>query len=192
MLSLWLLPLAASATAQPSPPSRPSLAGTWKTACMPIGRNGRHGFVTTLTATGKTLTAVSQVYAHNSCDTPTIRTTYRAAITALDENGSAIDLDHVVDAVEMTVDAADVIAVYNKPGSGCGFGGGWQQGVPRAVAGRTCAPFNFPVAGTRLYERVWIDGGKLRLGSFPIVWANTSPERRPANPGGMVFERVGS
>jgi hypothetical protein len=157
---------------------------------MPIGRNGRHGFITSLTVTQKTLAAVAQVYAHSNCDTPTFRTTFHATIAAIDENGAAINLDHVVDAVEMTLDAADVVDTYNKPGSGCGFGGGWQRGVARSVAGRTCAPFVFPVAGTRLYERVWVDGDTLRLGSFPIVWANTSPERRPANPGGLVFERV--
>lgn len=192
MSSLWLLPLAVAAMAHPAPPPRPPLVGTWKTACMPIGKNGRHGMITTLTATAETLTAASQVYARASCDTPTIRTTYRATITALDERGGGFDLDHVVEAIEMTIDSADVIEVYNKPGSGCGFGGGWQRGVTRAVAGRTCAPFAFPAAGTRLYERIWIEENRLRLGSFPIVWANTSPERRPANPGGMIFERVES
>ena len=120
MLSLWLLPLVASAAAQSTPPARAPLAGTWKTGCMPIGKNGRHGFVTTLTASGKSLTAVSQVYAHNSCDTPTIKTIYRATILAAGEKDGAIDMDHVVDAIEMTIDAADVVAVYNRPGSGCG------------------------------------------------------------------------
>lgn len=186
-----LLPLLTGAMAHSVPAPPPALAGTWKTGCMPMGKNGRHGMITTLTATGKTLAAVAQVYAHNDCDTPTIRTTYRATIIATDEKGGAIDLDHVVDAIEMTLDAADVVAVYNKPGSGCGFGGGWRQAVPRAVDGRTCAPFAFPAAGTRLYERVWIEGDTLRLGSFPIVWANTSPERRPRDPGGLVFGRVG-
>lgn len=184
LLSLWLL------AAPVAPPAPPPIAGTWRTGCMPIGRNGRHGMITTLTATAKTLTAVSQVYAHNSCDTPTIRTTFRARITRAAESGGAIDLDQVVDAIEMTVDAPDVITVYNKPGSGCGFGGGWQQGQSRAVDGRNCAPFAFPVRGTRLYERVWIDRDRLRLGSFPIVWANTSPERRPTTPGAMTFERI--
>ncbi|NIJ18929.1 hypothetical protein FHS95_000598 [Sphingomonas naasensis] len=192
MLSLWLLPLLAGVAGQSAHPAPSPIVGTWKTGCMPIGRNGRHGLITTLTATPMTLSAVSQVYAHSNCDTPTIRTTFRARIAKTGANGAAIDLDHVVDAIEMTVDAPDVIAVYNQPGSGCGFGGGWQQGQPRAVDGRTCAPFPFPVRGTRLFERVWVEGTTLRLGSFPIVWANTSPERRPTNPGGMIFERVGS
>lgn len=192
MLSIWLLPLAAGAAVQSAHPVPSPIVGTWKTVCMPIGKNGRHGLITTLTATPATLSAVSQLYAHNNCDTPTIRTTYRATIRTIGGKDGAIDLDHVVDAIEMTLDAADVVAVYNRPGSGCGFGDGWRQGLTRAVDGRTCAPFTFPVRGTRLYERVWIEGDRLRLGSFPIVWANTSPERRPANPGGMVFERVGS
>lgn len=194
MRSLWLLlaiPLVAGATPSPAPPTSP-IIGTWKTGCMPIGRNGRHGFITTLTVKARTLTAVSQVYAHGSCDTPTLRTTYRATVAALGESDGTLDLDHVVDTIEMTIDAADVVAVYNKPGSGCGFGGGWQLGIARGVEGRICAPFSFPITGTRLYERVWIDGNKLRFGSFPIVWANTTPERRPTNPGGLTFERDGS
>lgn len=194
MRLILLLPLLSSLATCASTRSAPSpaspIAGVWKTGCMPIGKNGRHGFVTTLTASEKTFTAVSQVYAHNNCDTPTLRTTYRATIAAIGGNGSAIDLDHVVDVIEMTVDSGDVIATYNKPGSGCGFGGGWQSGIPRNVAGRACAPFSFPMAGTRLYERVWIEDDRLRLGSFPIVWVNTSPDRRPASPGALVFQRI--
>jgi hypothetical protein len=192
---IHMLPFAAAlagalpaGTAPPTP--RSALHGTWKTGCMPIGRNGRHGFITTLTIARGKLVAVSQVYAHANCDTPTVRTSYRATIAAIRENGPTVDLDHVVDAVEMTANAADVVEAYNKPGSGCGFGGGWRLDVPRGIEGRTCAPFTFPAAGTRLYERVWIEGDKLRLGSFPTVWANTAPERRPTRPGGLAFERT--
>jgi hypothetical protein len=186
---LLLAPLAACTIAHPIPPISP-IAGVWKTACLPIGKNGRHGFVTTLTATRKELTAVSQVYAHSNCDTPTVRTTFRATLATITETSGAIDLDHVVGGIERSLDAADVVDAYNKPGSGCGFGGGWRRGVSRDVTGQTCAPFTFPVTGTRLYERVWIEGDTLRLGSFPVVWTNTSPERRPAHPGGLTFARV--
>lgn len=157
---------------------------------MPIGVGGRHGFITTLTVRGRKLSAASQVYAHANCDTPTIRTVYQGRITAAKERAGGIDLDHVVGSVTMTLDAADVVTTYNKPGSGCGFGGGWQLGLARGVEGRSCAPFTFPTANTRLYERVWLEGGKLRLGSFPVAWTNTTPERRPATPGGLTFDRL--
>lgn len=168
----------------------PAIEGNWKTGCLPIGRNGRHGFVTTLAVRGTTLEAVSQVYAHADCDTPTIRTRYRGRIVATGGQAGTIDLDHVVEAIEMTLDAADVVQVYNKPGSGCGFGGGWHLGTARSIEGRTCAPWTFPIAGTRLYERMWVDGGRLRVGSFPTAWTNVTPEARPTAPGMLVFTRA--
>lgn len=185
-----LLALTFAALSPPAAASSP-LEGEWSTGCAPIGQNGRHGFITRITATGDALTAVAQVYAHNNCDTPTMRTTYRATIIAATKHEGSIELDHVVESITMTLDAADIVAVYNRPGSGCGFGSGWQLGAARDVAGRRCAPFSFPLANTRLYERLWLAGDTLQLGSFPIVWTNTSPELRPTKPGRLRFQRVG-
>ena len=90
----------------------------------------------------------------------------------------------------MTADAADVVTTYNaNDKSGCGMGGGWALGVARSVEGRFCAPWTFPAIGTSLYERAWVSGDELRVGSFPAVWNNTSPDKRPTTPGLMVFHR---
>ncbi len=90
----------------------------------------------------------------------------------------------------MTLAAPDVVETYNKPGSGCGFGGGWVLGQPRNVLSATCPPLTFPAAGTRIYDRVWIEGDTLRAGISLVPWANTSPDKRPAVPGALVFTRV--
>ena len=179
-------------SAAPSPKAR--IAGMWKTECKPIGKNGRHGFITRLEVKGRALTATTQIYAHNNCDIPTVRTIYRGTMTVVAEGpDGAIDFDHIVKAITMTPDHEEVVTAYNGGGqSGCGYGGGWTLGVARGVEGRYCAPFTFPVAGTKLYERAWVSGNELRIGSFPVVWTNIAPDKRPTAPGLMVFRRAAS
>lgn len=191
ILALWLavpaIPQAGTAAA------RPAIEGSWQTACLPIGKNGRHGFITRLDIKRGRITASSQIYAHSNCDTPTVHTDYRGKIDDVRPgNDGVIDFDHEVIEITTTADHPEVVTIYNagNPDSGCGLGGGWQLGVPRAVDGRTCTPWTFPAAGTRLYERAWVSGDELRIGSFPSVWNNTTPEKRPTTPGLLVFRRV--
>jgi len=175
------------------PAARTGIEGAWQTACLPIGKNGRHGFVTQLKITHGGITASSQVYAHSNCDTPTVRTDYRGAMTKVAPGADgATEFDHKVETITTTPDDPEVVTIYNagNPGSGCGFGGGWQLGVARPVEGRTCAPWTFPAIGTTLYERGWVSDDELRIGSFPTVWDNTTPEKRPTSPGLLVFRRV--
>lgn len=165
----------------------------WQTACLPIGKNGRHGFVTRLNIARGTIAASSQIYAHNNCDTPTVRMEYRGAMKTVTATADgAVDFDHRVEALTQTADDPEAVSIYNAgaPGSGCGLGGGWQLGVARAVDGRTCAPWTFPRIGTMLYERGWVAGDELRIGSLPSVWDNTAPDKRPTAPGLLVFHRV--
>jgi hypothetical protein len=173
--------------------AHPAIEGSWVTACLPIGKNGRHGFITRLEIKRGRITASSQIYAHSNCDTPTVHTDYRGKIADMRPGDDGVtDFDHEVIEITTTADHPEVVTIYNAgdPGSGCGLGGGWQLGVARAVDGRTCAPWTFPAARTRLYERAWISGDELRIGSFPSVWNNTTPEKRPTAPGLLVFRRV--
>lgn len=187
-----MLALAAALVACTPRQSAPThaLTGVWQTGCAPVGENGRHGFVTTLELHDGWIDATSQLYARATCDTPTIRAHYRGRITALRDEAGTIDLDHRVHRIDMTLQAADVVDAYNRPGSGCGFGEGWKLGVARPIAGRICAPFAFPAAGTRLYERLWIEGAELRPGNIPFTWTNTAPVLRPATPGTQRFRRI--
>ncbi|HVJ02892.1 MAG TPA: hypothetical protein VM662_11970 [Sphingomonas sp.] len=190
-LAICLL-IALPAESHPQPGGRTGIEGRWKTACVPIGKNDRHGFITTLEVRDDLFTAVSQLYAHSDCNTPTVRTHYSGRIHAALAHDGVIDVDHVVESIRMTLDDADVVEAYNKPGEGCGISGGWRLNTARPIDGRTCAPWTFPAAGTRLYERMWRTGDQLRIGSFPTVWTNTAPERRAATPGTLVFVRIGA
>lgn len=194
VLGVMAAALAASTTAQPAMPGpRTAIDGVWQTGCLPIGKNGRHGFVTRLEIARGKISASTRIYAHNSCDTPTVLMDYRGSITKeTPGTDGAIDFDHRVEKITTTAQDPEVVTIYNagNPGSGCGFGGGWQLGVARPVEGRTCAPWTFPAAGTGLYERGWVSGDELRIGSFPTVWDNTTPEKRPTTPGLLVFRRV--
>jgi hypothetical protein len=171
---------------------RPAIDGVWKSDCLPIGKNGRHGFIVRLEIKGKQIAAAAQVYAHSSCDMPTVLTEYRGTIAKMRSNGDgSVDFDHVVEAITTTANHPEVVTIYNgNAASGCGFGGGWQLNVARAVDGRTCAPWTFPKAGTRLYERAWVAGDDLRIGSLPSRWDNVTPDKRPTAPGALVFHRV--
>lgn len=188
-LSLFVI---GAAPAAPTPTPRVGwIDGRWSSDCTPIGKNGRHGFIVSVTIRGKSIEATSQTYAHNNCDTPTVRVVYRGRIV-LRANGAAstgsdhiVDFDHVAVAVTMTANDPEVVAIYNadNANAGCGFGGGWRLNVPRSIAGRACAPFTFPASGARFYERAWRNGLQLRIGGFPLVWTNTSPDKRPTAPG---------
>ena len=144
-----------------------------------------HGFVTRLEVKERALTATTQIDAHSICDIATVSTAYRGNIvrTVIGSDG-AVDFDQSSSlAVTMTADAADVVTIYNADDkSGCGMGGGWTLGVARRVEGRFCAPWTFPAIGTSLYERAWVAGDELRIGSFPAVWNNISPDKRPSTP----------
>jgi len=185
-ISLSLV-LAGAAPAAPIAPKSAAAAieGSWKSACLPIGKNGRHGLIVRVAVTRSKIAATSQTYAHSNCDIPTVRTDYEGRIVARKAAGDTIDFDHVVTSLTMTPNAPDVVAIYNADNStaGCSMGGGWQLNVPRKMDGRTCAPWTFPKIGTRLYERAWRAPGELRIGSFPAVWTNTTPDKRPTMPG---------
>jgi hypothetical protein len=191
---LGLLTLSVAVPALPNAgvaAARPGIEGSWQTGCLPIGKNGRHGFITRMEIKRGRITASSQIYAHNNCDTPTVHTEYRGKIVGMRSGDDGVtNFDHEVVAITTTADDPEVVTIYNASNSGCGFGGGWQLGVARAVDGRTCTPWTFPAKGTRLYERGWIAGDELRIGSFPTVWTNTTPEKRPTSPGLLIFRRV--
>lgn len=182
---LWTA-LALAMLPAPSP-----IEGSWKTGCVPIGQNGRHGLITRLTVEGSRLTVRSQLYAHDGCDRPTILTEYQGHLARVQPASGGVELDHAVRNVTMRIDAADVLPFYNsgEAGAGCGLTA-WELGVSRSVAGRTCTPFVLPAEDAMLYERAWIEGNTMRLGSLPMAWTNSTPEKRAAAPAPLVFERV--
>jgi len=40
-----------------------SLSGSWTSDCLPIGKNGRHGYITRISFHADTITTISQIYA---------------------------------------------------------------------------------------------------------------------------------
>lgn len=177
--------------ASPLPtPAKSPLDGVWKTACIPMGLNGRHGMIVTFTFSGHAIAINSQIYAHNSCDAPTILIKVRGTVLQAVPAEGGMSFDYAMQTFEMTLDAPDVVDTYNKPNSGCGFGGGWVLGRPRDVSGRTCAPITFPTPGARLYDRAWITGDTLQIGVTAMAMSNTTPDKRPAVPGSPLFTRV--
>jgi len=181
-----------AAPARADKPRPTAIEGNWESACMPIGKNGRHGFTARLEIRRGKIAATVQVYAHSTCDIPTVRNDYRGTVASIRTNDDgSVDFDHVVEAITMTPDFPEVVTIYNGNAAvGCGFSGGWTLHVVRAVDGRTCAPWTFPKAGTRLYERAWVAGDELRIGSFPSAWNNVTPDKRTMAPGALVFHRV--
>jgi hypothetical protein len=174
----------------PSAPATSPLEGAWKTACVPMWPNVRQGMIVTVTFTGETIDITSQVYAHDSCDTPTILIEMHGTILRTDPADGGVTFDYAAETFEMTLEAPDVVDTYNKPNSGCGLGGGWVLGQRRNVAGWNCPPIRFPVTGTRFYDRAWITGDTLRVGITAAALVNITPDKRPAVPGSPTFTRV--
>lgn len=176
----------------------PALGGRWQTACLPIGKNGRHGMIVTLTVPEDTarrgegpVQADAQIYARSDCLSPTVSAHYEASAGFIQEAPGAFLADQEVDTVTLTPKSSDVVEFYNaKPEEmGCGLTG-WQLNQPRDVSGRTCSVTAFPAPGSRIYDRVWVEDGTLQFGAFPVKWDLTNAAQRPSEPGPVVFEQV--
>nr|WP_272213072.1 hypothetical protein [Marinicella sp. W31]MDC2879015.1 hypothetical protein [Marinicella sp. W31] len=119
--------------------------GRYRSDCLPIGKDGRHGFIAEVTITGRTLSATAQNFAHNNCDIPTVQVSYQGTITDVSAGEGRVDFVQKTGPFDYTLLSDDVTAYYNKNSTtaGCGIDD-WQTGGSRNVAGRTCAPFPFP------------------------------------------------
>ena len=171
-----------------SVPTAPKLEGEWVSDCTPIGVDGRHGQIIRLVITRNRIEATGLLYAHNTCDVPTIRSEYSGAIRQITEGVGRLELDYEVRDATFTILRDDIVAIYNKS-AGCGLAD-WQIDKPKSVAGRRCTPIDLPARGQMLFESAWVAGAELRLGAFPLLSANSSPEARPVIPGPMAFHRV--
>lgn len=164
--------------------------GNWVSDCQPIGKGGRHGLVTRITIHGGHIEARAQMYATNECQTATFYLTYRGDVTSRRGRDGSIEFDQTVQSITLTPQAADVVSQYNLNGEhGCGLKG-WQLNAEKSVAGESCEPFSFPSEGTLLYDAIWIDGYGLRFGAFPMIWMNTSADKRPKQPLPVRYHRV--
>lgn len=124
------------------------LQGEWTTDCLTIGRNDRHGIVTRITIHGGRMHAISQIYARNGCQQPTVQVRYEGTLDGgLKDHGSLL-FAHTVSAITMTPNDGDVVAHYNgdPKGTGCGLSG-WKENIPFDVDGRTCAAITFARKG---------------------------------------------
>lgn len=169
-----------------------ALTGEWTTDCLPIGKNGRHGYVTRVRVDGGEIRATSQIFAKSSCETPTVLVNYVGTLSDISSEGDHVDFSHRVELLSFTPNHEDVVTQYNRDpdGAGCGLTG-WKLGVEVSVAGRRCAPFSFAGESVTLYDRAWIDGNALRFGNFPSVWSAVSASERPSKPADVIFHRTG-
>lgn len=169
-----------------------TIDGEWTTGCLPIGKDGRHGFVARLEIRNGTIAATGQMYARPACDVPTVTMRYAGTLAAVAPGADGTAVDHRVSSLSLAPNTAEVAGHYNAAGDGAGCGlAGWQENRPQDVAGRFCRPFRFAAAGAVLHDRAWLDGDRLAFGGFPLDWQRLSPEQRPAQPSPVVFFRTG-
>lgn len=170
-----------------------TLAGEWTSDCLPIGKNGRHGSITRVRINDREIVATSQIYAKNSCQTPTVQVNYRGTLSDVSVKEQYINFTHAVRAITFTPNIDDVVRHYNKAsdGAGCGLKD-WKTNIPVSVAGRTCTPLSFAGEGVTLYDRAWLDDGDLRFGNFPFLWSAVSEADRPSKPGDLILHRTGN
>lgn len=170
---------------------KPVLSGEWVTDCLPIGKNGRHGYVITISIVDDAFAANTQLYAKSSCQTPTVKVNYYGRLIGDKPDGDHIDFSHQVEKITYTLNSDDVTAFYNThaDGAGCGISS-WKTNVAISVAGKTCEPISFAAEGVTLFERAWVDGNTLRFGNFPSLWTATDASLRPAMAASPVFHRT--
>jgi hypothetical protein len=188
----WALLTMHLAIASPEGAVRPGAAaqldGSWVSDCLPIGQGGRHGYITTIRFDRDRIEARSQVYARNSCDTPTFRVDYEGRVIHLQALGDRTSLRHRALSVTLTPQDPSVVEIYNREGGGCGLRA-WQIGAARSVAGRSCGPYSFPTEQSTLFDSIWTDpDGPIRFAAFPIIWID-DPEAVPAQPSENRFRR---
>ncbi len=174
-------------------PADSSLNGQWTTDCLPIGKNGRHGIITHVTIAGDRIEASSQIYAKNSCDTPTILGKFSGSIVGKKAEDDHTDLDLAVGSVTLTLTAKDVVDGYNKSmkeNPGCASIV-WRENETVSVAGKNCGPLLFPEKGAHLFDRAWIQEDRLLFGAMPTNWQNITPDKRPTVPLEAVYYRTG-
>ena len=192
MHTLSLLPLVILASnAAPAAAETLLPQGNFRTECLQIGKDGRHGLIAEISIEGDTISASAQTYAHNNCDVPTVRADYRGIVTSARETGNRIDFTQETGPFLYTLLADDVTTYYNAnvDSAGCGLDG-WQTGVPRDAAGRTCAPYTFPPIGTELKDSVWVNQNGIEFGRLPLIWDNAPDAGYPEQSSGILFTRV--
>ena len=165
--------------------------GDFRTECLPIGKDGRHGLIANVSIEDDTISASAQTYAHNNCDVPTVRADYRGIITSARETGNRIDFTQETGPFLYTLLADDVTTYYNAnvDEAGCGLDG-WQTDVPRDAAGKTCGSYTFPPIGTELKDSVWFNQNAVEFGRMPLIWDSASDAGYPKQSSGILFTRV--
>jgi hypothetical protein len=165
------------------------LGGTWVSECLPIGENGRHGYIATITFARRHVEANVQLFARNTCDTPTLKVEYRGERLRLQSLGNRIALRQRSVSVTLVPQDESVVRIYNRPGGGCGLQD-WRINVPKPVAGRDCGPFPFPTEGAALFDSIWVNGdGTISFAAFPVRWIGNA-DAVPAQPIPHSFRRA--
>lgn len=170
--------------------ARVPFQGRWTTGCFKLGMYGRNGVIVRLhvSALGG-LDAEAQMFASPGCDRPTMLARYVGQITRADDEGM---VDLLVGRVSLSVSDAETLRLFNAEPEllGCGFGAEapWQLHELRDVSGRVCGGQAFPVAGSMLEDRFWIDEDGLRFGILPLALQGG---QRPEVPGQVRFYKTG-
>ena len=165
--------------------------GHYKTACLPIGKNDRHGLIAEVTIEGAVLSATAQSYAHDNCDVPTVKAEYRGVIEEASRQENHIDFVQRTGPFLYTLLLPEVTTYYNANigSAGCDLGD-WETGVPRDVSGKTCAPYTFPEVGSRLKDRLWIKGDRISFGHLPLSWQNEADGGFPQTSSPISFVKI--
>jgi hypothetical protein len=168
------------------------LSGDWTTDCLPIGKNNRHGYISHIVIRDGSVEATSQLYAKNTCQTPTVKVRYTGRLVEGVAKDGYVDVSQEVGGITFTLNSDDVSAFYNKNSkdAGCGLAD-WRTNQAVSVAGRTCAPFSFAPAGSTIFDRAWLSGNQLRFGNFPSKWDAIDSTHRPTAPSETIFYRTG-
>ena len=109
MIALALPVMLMLAPAARAPAPAMELDGVWQSACAPIGKNGRHGYIVTVRIAHGRFDGRADLYATPACASPTLRVDFRAARLDLRAVGDHTDLALTVRSVRLTPLRQDVV-----------------------------------------------------------------------------------
>lgn len=151
--TLLLAVLLAAAGILPSLPARAAedkvdLQGEWTTDCLKIGKNDRNGIITRITIRDSRIHAVSQIYASNGCQRPTVQVRYEGTLDGGLKDQNSLLFAHTVTSITMTPNDGDVVEHYNRDpkGMGCGLND-WKEILPSTSMAEPAPPSPLPAKG---------------------------------------------
>jgi hypothetical protein len=186
------LPALALAALIPSWSARADpLVGDWRSGCLPVGQNGRHGAIAEVSfEPSGMMNAHFDMFERPDCATATLSGKAHWSFRTSPKPDGRIELDYTLRDFELTLHRPEVVAVYNGDAAKRCAPTSWKLEVPQSVLGGVCPPIHVPNAGSTYLDTALVQDGKLRFAAFPKSLTQPPSATRAIAPSPAEFEKL--